>query len=264
MKVLMCILFMLVFGSNYGQVDTSLIANSDREKAFLELLDLRNDGALVFRVILNKKSADLYRKAGKIKIADRIEKKQNRRNRLLAKAFLDSTFNYCPVYIIESKDYGKAINGVKSGYFLNSDLKLDTSITLNEKNIFFLDIGNVYETVREVNDFKNSEVTSTPIVQDALVIKDKNLNQLMKPFPFYIPVSGFEIDLVDLIDYYVGKNQKIANTNGLQSHASYLRKKYKVNNQDSYLMGRPYILNIRLHSYYPRAYNYKKSGGFEK
>lgn len=179
------ILLLLSFNSFAQNKEKELVFESDAKKAKSQIIQLGNEGALVVRLFLTKKNIELYRKYGKEKLANQLKAKLTLENSLIATAFLDSTFSFCPVYLIDTKDYGRVINGEKSGYFLNSKLEVDTNIVMKEAFFFFVERGPVYEQVNSNDSYKRSETTSSPILSDAFVIKDANMNQLVKPFPFF-------------------------------------------------------------------------------
>lgn len=211
MRQVVILLMLLITTSSFGQINNStkkdssstkqrktkidsIMQNSDRFLAMNRVKEVYEGGAIIIRLLLNKKSAELYRKAGKEKVADRIEEKLNKKNKALAIAFLDEYFRFCPVYVIEAQDYGRALNGEKKGYFLDKSLKVDSTIELKEKNFIFLEFGDIYEVVKKQNSFYESEVTSTPIGYDVLVFKDKNLQQIFSPYPYYIKKNGVTVD----------------------------------------------------------------------
>lgn len=230
---------------------------SDRKKAFAQIESLRDGGALVLRLSLHKKNADLYRKAGNIKLADKLEKDLRLQNQLLATTFLDESFNFCDVYIIETKDYGRVINGEESGYFLDRDLNIDSSIVLTHKNILFIEVGNVYEVVRRDDSFLKSEVSSTPIVQNALVIKDRNMEQLMKPFPFNVPLDGIFLDPSSFVVYQKGKENGDLKFEDMTDYNNYMRKKYNFNKKQIFVAQKIFNLNLRLFGFHATAMNVK-------
>lgn len=260
MRLIIAILFLSFGTASFAQ---SKVFKSDRRKAFAQIEALKDGGALVLRLTLHKKNADLYRKAGNTKLADRLEKDLRKKNLLLATTFLDKSFSFCPVYIIESKNYGRVINGEKSGYFLDKNLKIDSSITLNHDNIFFVEIGNVYEVVRKDDSFLKSELTSTPIVQNALVIKDKNSNQLMKPFPFNVPLDGVFLDLSNFIVYNKGKGSTDLEFNEMSEYNSYMRNKYNFSKKDIFIAQKIFNLNLRLYGFHSVAMRAKSDGSQE-
>ena len=200
-KILIISLFLLMNFISFSQKDES----SDVLKARQHIVNLKENGALIVRVLLSKKKIGLYRKAGQTKLADKLQKKLDDTNHYISLAFLDSTFSFCPVYIIDAKDYGRVLNGEKSGFFLNKDLKVDSSIVMKEDYFLFIDRGDVYESVGE--NFKNSETTGTPVIQDAFIIKDKDLKQLAKPFPFYKRIMAYS-SLLSNIGFYSKKYEK--------------------------------------------------------
>tara|TARA_B110000037_G_C17125828_1_gene508046 strand:+ start:912 stop:1850 length:939 start_codon:yes stop_codon:yes gene_type:complete len=197
------ILLLLVNVNSFSQEnEKELSLNTDAEKAKIQIVKLRNEGALVVRLFLTKKKIELYRKYGNEKLANQLKAKLMLENSLIATAFADSTFSFCPVYLIDTKDYGRVINGEKSGYFLNSNLEVDSSITMKEKYFFFVERGPVYDQVTADNSFTRSETTSAPVLSDAFVIKDLDMNQLAHPFPFFKKIF-FSNNLKANIGFYL-------------------------------------------------------------
>lgn len=257
MKSLIFILFIAMVQISFGQ---SKEYKSDRKKAFAQIEQLKDGGALILRLKLHKKNADLYRAAGNTKLADKLEKDLKEQNLLLSKIFLDESFNFCDVYIIASENYGRVLNGEKSGYFLGRNLKVDSSIVLQSKDIFFIEIGNVYEVVRKEDSFLQSELSSTPIVQNALVIKDNNLQQLFKPFPFNVPLDGIFLDPSSFVIYQRGKSSEDLEFNDMQEYNTYIRNKYRLTKKQVFIAQKIFNLNLRLHGFYNTAIKVKNSG----
>lgn len=188
---------------NFFKIDDDGL--SDKSIAFSQINELHQEGAIIIRLMLHKKNADLYRAAGNTKLADKLEKDLIAKNKKIASAFLKPYFNFCPVYIIESKDYGRVINKETNGYFLNTNLDIDSSITLEEENFFFLQIGDVYESVALDDNSNTSEMTSSPIAFNVMYLSDKNNNQLINPFPFYSNFKSVTIDASSWVKVDNGK-----------------------------------------------------------
>ena len=250
MKTLFSVIFLVISLISFSQENE--MYKSDRKKAFAQIKELK-DGVLVLRLTLHKKNAELYRAAGNVKLADKLEKDLREQNRLLALTFLDKSFNFCPVYIIEASNYGRVINGDASGFFLDRNLNVDSSITLTNKNIYFIEIGSVYEVVRKDDSFLKSEVSSTPVIQNALVIKDKNMEQLMKPFPFNLPLYGIFLDFSNFLVYNKGKAAGDLEFEDMAAYNAYIKKKYKMSKNDVFTAQKIFNLNVRLFGFLESA-----------
>lgn len=186
MRIFFLTILLLISQLSFSQnIEEKIILQTDLEKAREQIMNLREDGALVVRLFLTKKKIELYRKYGEEKLANKLETKLALENSLIITGFADSTFSFCPVYFIDTKDYGRVINGEKSGYFLNKNLEKDSTIIMNEDYFFFVERSPVYDQVNLDDSYKTSVTSSAPVVSDAFVIKDLNMNQLVKPFPFY-------------------------------------------------------------------------------
>lgn len=221
-----------------------------RKLADYQVAELK-EGALVLRLILNKKNAELYRKAGNEKLADKLEKDLKERNGVLANVFLDSSFDFCKVYIIEASDYKKLLSGEKSGYFLNQKLEVDPTISLHTDKFYFMDIGSVYEAQTEKVDGEiKTAYAASAVAQDALVIKDKEFNQLLSPFPFYVKLSGLNANIKDLT-FNINPNDKnylkYSNTN---NYKKYIAEKYDLKRSELSLATKAYYLNKQLSRFY--------------
>lgn len=185
------ILFFLTLLSNplFSQVDGDNL--SDRMESF-ETIDLLKKGALIVRLRTNSKKIDAYRSAGNTDLADKLEEQQHSRNLDMLLAF-KTNFDFCPVYFIWSEDYKRVLDGEKSSFFLDENMEVDSSIVLTQNYFLFCDFGPVYvQAIADQYDPKNKMVSSTPAFQEALVIKDTSLTQLLDPFPFYVKVRFFE------------------------------------------------------------------------
>lgn len=181
------IFFFLCFQINVNAQD------SDRELAFQQIENLKS-GALIVRLRVNSKKVAAYQSVGNDELANKLIEKQRQRNFEMMAAFI-SNFDYCPVYFIYANDYIYLNDGLKKGFFVGENLEVDTSIVLNELNYFYCDFGTVYQqALANQTDGNTKMVTSTPMLQEALVIKNKQLTQLLDPFPFYAKVRFYEFD----------------------------------------------------------------------
>ena len=87
MRRIIVILFVAISLNVFAQKESEV--QSDRRRSFEQIIGLKEDGAIVLRLTLHKKKADLYRKAGKHKLADKIEEELREKNKLLVLSFLD-------------------------------------------------------------------------------------------------------------------------------------------------------------------------------
>jgi hypothetical protein len=167
--------------------------STDRTSAFEDIKALKN-GALIVRLRTNSKKVDAYRSAGNESLALKLEEQLIERNRNMLLGFKQN-FNFCSVYFIYSNDYKYLLEGRRSGYFVNDKLEIDSSIVLNELFYLFCDFGPVYVQAfdNQIDPLHKVE-TSTPAFQEALVIKNLQLNQLMDPFPAFVKVRLYEFD----------------------------------------------------------------------
>lgn len=156
---------------------------NDKIKSSDELYKLVN-GALVVRLKTNRRKIDAYLAAGYEDKAKELELELKAVNRSIMSHFL-AYFNFTDVYFIYVEDYAKLLNQEFSGYFLNEKMEYDPSIKMSNPNFFFCDRGPAYAVAMKNSNDPNTKVASdVPRTQDAFVIKDQELNQLVDPFPF--------------------------------------------------------------------------------
>ena len=247
MKKLLSILFISISFLSFSQSQKRI----NKEKAQEQILKLKNEGAIIIRILSSKKNIDLYRKQEQIALADRLQNELDINNYLISLAFQDTNFNFCPVYVIYANDYTKVLKGEKSGYFLDKELKIDSNITLNEDFFLFIDRGGVFED--EGTDFESS---SRIIIQDAFVFKDKSLKQLSKPFPYYKTVLGYSIFETSI--KYSGKLKYIKKRKSVYFETTenilrYYSDTYKLEGNELILPGNIYDLNRMLTKYYNKV-----------
>lgn len=253
MKKLLIIIFVVISIVSFSQSQKKI----NRLKAQENILQLRK-GALIVRIFESKRNIELHRKNGKTELADNLQKALDIENHLITLAFKDSLFNFCPVYIIYAKDYTKVLKGEKTGYFLNTKLEIDKNIELKEDFFYFVDRGAVFDEGFQNGD--TYESGSKIIVHDAFILKDKKLNQLINPFPFYKKTIGnvfstrihYKENLEDIkkrLDLPKLKNNKILD---------YYIQKYKLKGKELILPYSIYRLNDQLIEYYNKTIVKKK------
>jgi hypothetical protein len=182
-----------------------------------QINELKNNGAVVVRLKTNKKLIDELIAQGKMDLATEKEKEQYVINANTYAAYRDY-FKFCKVYFILSNSSDSLLNGARTGIFLDSTLKIDPSITMNEK--FYLlaerdygynsSIGFVAEdTARKVVEGGN------PVKEMAVVLKNKYGHQLKAPFPYSVKEKNFMDALFDIpvtTSGTVGKDMTVSYT----------------------------------------------------
>lgn len=170
--------------------------SNDREEAFYNIETLKN-GNLIVRLKSQDRKIMAYRAAGNKKFADKLERELFEFNQSMVRAF-NENYNFSNVYYIYPDDYELVRNEISSGYFLNENLKVDSSISVSfNADYYFCEYGPVYaETLENSNKSRRKVVTATPVQQEALVIKDEYLTQLLSPFPNHVTIRLKEMDKV--------------------------------------------------------------------
>jgi hypothetical protein len=160
---------------------------TDRQRAFVQIVQLRG-GALIVRLKSQDRKIQAYRNAGNNKLADKLEKELHDFNQMLVKSF-NNHYHFSKFFFIYPEDYQQLLSGETSGFFLDQNLQKDPSITLEKEDFFVCEYGVVYaEAIQNPNNARLKVVTDTPMQQDALIIKDKDLRQLLSPFPSHVSI----------------------------------------------------------------------------
>lgn len=174
-----------------------------------QLLRNMKNGSLIVRLKTNQKSIDAYRRAGKELIAERIETERRNQNLKLYWAFRNY-FTFCKVYFIYAHETQRFLDGERN-VFLDKDLNVDPSITFDETEFIFCEYGSAQPFAgfqdyapSDINKRERPEVlagkesresiivrsgTETTI-SSGLVLTDKYLQQLGRPFPYVVSVPG--------------------------------------------------------------------------
>ncbi|MCE3227686.1 MAG: hypothetical protein K0S32_2237 [Bacteroidetes bacterium] len=150
-------------------------------------------GALVVRLKTNKTLLDELNKQGKTVLALEKQKEQHAINMNTIAAYKDK-FTFCKVYFIFSNSSDSLLNGARSGIFVDSTLKVDPSITMNEKFYLLAERDYGYNSsigfVPEDSARKVIEV-GNPVKEMAIVVKNKYGHQLKGPFPYFVKEKNF-------------------------------------------------------------------------
>ena len=174
------------------------IKERDRSSQILRSL---KDGCIIVRLKTNQKSVDAYRNSGRAAIADRIEAERKKLNQNLYKSFTDF-FKFCRVYFIYANETKEFQNGNRK-IFLNEKLEHDTSIIFKDSFFLFCEYGSaipysnyqfdynpgavktdIIEKPRSAVDTLPIQTSTDAATNSSLVLYDKNLQQLARPFPY--------------------------------------------------------------------------------
>lgn len=199
-RTIIIILLFTLFTSNLSAQETKKISyrkqcKIDSKRQILEI----HDGVLLVRLKQKQKSIDALRKRGRVKLAKKIELKQQNRNKYIIDAF-NARFDFCPVYFFYSSD-SKHIrnNNLDSISFLNDSLLKDNSITFKDSIFYVAEFGHIepeetFTYQSSVHTSKNETIATYSGSSDfsfkAVTIKTKDFKQLKEPFPYYSKESS--------------------------------------------------------------------------
>jgi hypothetical protein len=151
------------------------------------IVDLR-EGALVVRLKSKRNKIEKLEEA--IANPELDEKERNRLKKELDETTMEKEeynaglsdafvnyYTFSAIYFMYDTSSVALKNGVKSGFLLDKDLKVDPNITIGEDSIFVIYNGEL--------DATNSSG------MEALIIMDGNFNILQSPFPYYIRSNNF-------------------------------------------------------------------------
>lgn len=141
------------------------VAQKPREKARANIVMLKN-GALFVRLRTSELKINALKSKGMLKEAEEIRVAQENTNKSIIAAF-KANFKFCPVYFFYSNYSTQIKEGNYKGLIMDVNMQVDSSFSSNNYLI---------------GEFDESETTQL----DAFIIKDKNYEQLRKPFPFFI------------------------------------------------------------------------------
>lgn len=201
--------FLFLFGSAFSQDDgTEKNVHGDKDykdpKQFENFRKKKNliaawqinqlkEGAVVIRLKTNKKLIDALREQGNNELALEKEKEQYAVNVNTYYAYRYK-LKFAKVYFILSNHTDSLLNGVRTGIFLDSALKVDPTITMNEKFYLIAERDYGYNSsigfVKEDSAKKVIE-TGNPVREMAVILKNKYGHQLKGPFPYCIKEKNF-------------------------------------------------------------------------
>lgn len=162
----------------------------DKEYAQYCIKNLKN-GALVVRLNFKTKAINALTQAGNTNGANQIRYVQAEENTVIMWAFT-KYLKFCPVYYISFDSTIALQQGKKSGVFLDENLKVDTALSLKADFFLFAEHGMLETNVPADKTQPDQETTQRGLMEDALVLRNKNLDLLKDPFPYYVHWGGWE------------------------------------------------------------------------
>lgn len=221
---------------------------NDKDRADYYIHALKEEGALIILLNLDMRKIDLYRNAGNTQLADKLEAELKLENQSYAVSFLDKKiFDFCPIYVTEAKNMSAILSGQRYGIFLNTNLEVDSSISLKEDYLLFARKGQVFETQSiSTNHWKRQAITSNPVIQEAFVLYDAENIQLMPPFPFYVRIAtaSYHQNLT---------NSAAVNLTDYKSVSKYLKKTYALSDLEKNSVEVASSINQNLDSFHRKA-----------
>jgi hypothetical protein len=203
-------------------------------------------GAVVVRLQNNKRKIDAYTKVGDLKNAIRVQAETQYHNRLIVRSFLNK-FDFCKVYFIYAQNSDTLLNGARTSIFLDSTLKVNHSITMNESFYLIIEEDLVYASsigfVKE-DTAKYQVEKGSSHGYPKLVFKNKYGHQLKPPFPVH------ERGNMYLFVKRIQVRENIKTADGKDETITFLPERkntYKVISEG--VMG----INASLHMYYDRS-----------
>lgn len=142
------------------------------EVAYNQISELKN-GVLLVRLSTSTAQINALKSRGRTEEADKIGAKQRQVNREIVDAFR-SKFDFCRVEFFYSFNSQKVREGNLKGVFLDEKLNTDSTITVDPRSaIYTAEFGTTGESSTGGINFA------------ALVIMDRKMETLQKPFPYY-------------------------------------------------------------------------------
>jgi len=168
-----------------------------REKALIQINDLKN-GVLLVRLHTSEQSVEAMKRAGREHPANKTMLNHEKENRKIISSFRKN-FSFCPVMFFFSNNSEKIMQKNISGIFLNDSLQPDSSIRFDETKKYFIAEFTALEpdTEKYFSHYSHAEDASGNLMEVknyygaadfsyyALVIRDENFAQLLRPFPYY-------------------------------------------------------------------------------
>ncbi len=190
--------FYIVFNFGKGPIAPSERL-TQRENAKTQIQDL-DKGLMLVRLHTLERSIEALKQQDMPLKAEELKKRIELQHHELMKAF-DTHFDFCDVYFFYSADSKKVLNENYEGIIYDKKGKLVENFNPG-KNLFFAEncpypndnspAGYDYELIRSE---QGAEVQKIPYFDPyhnfgVFCIRDKNMQALKKPFPFYVKIYG--------------------------------------------------------------------------
>ncbi|MCW3126565.1 MAG: hypothetical protein JWO03_2223 [Bacteroidetes bacterium] len=240
MNIRQCILLVIalcssyvIFGQTKTTIDTAITAEDAKAsptnlaKAKFQINDIKNRGIIV-RLKTNKDRIEAYRREGYKKVADKLEESSRNTNLRLTYAFI-TKWTYSPVYFMESQ-YTRLLLLHDTLMAKTYDLQRDTAIYVNRDSFYIADYGDLMGTQLQNGQINRTEQSTTPVDNDAIVIKDHQQSQLQAPMPFAAMAgllgtySNLAPATFSSIGTMPGSSVPMVTTGGNESTGEYLHK----------------------------------------
>lgn len=188
-KTLLIILSTLLFVLNSYTQDTLTpkeFRNLKRQMAKDDIRALKKSVLLV-QLKTKQHTIDAYIRKGNTKKAEKIKNLLNQDNKNIIKGFKEY-FTFCPVYFYYSTDMKKVKSkDLSSVSFLDDSLKVKAiSVNFDTTNYYLANIGTSNYQNTTLNNIPNFKIEYNNYVNfEALLIKNKEFQQLSVPFPYY-------------------------------------------------------------------------------
>ncbi|MGB1205733.1 MAG: hypothetical protein ACPG5B_08815 [Chitinophagales bacterium] len=180
-----------IFPSNYNGTMPENYRQMRREEAITNINNLK-EGALLVRLKTRSKSLKAYEKAGASYLVKKIKKERDAENQKIVNLF-NEYFDFCPIYFFYTDDTERLLSGEHKGIFLDDKLKKDKAIVLDKDFFLIAEFGVLLEEKiwadSAVLAANQNKMYQHQALNKVIVIKDKNLEQLKRPFPLYVRAS---------------------------------------------------------------------------
>lgn len=163
--------------SNY--IPISWYKKQEKVYAQFTINNLKQKGALVFRLKTNKRKIDLMKSKGMFVEAANEENKIRIENQKIVHAFR-TNFTFCPVYFIYSEDSDLLKSGNTKGIFLDENLEKSKNIEFNKP----------FYVLGEFGMIKDENGQLQGVLKRALVLKDMEFDQMHDPFPYALKAAS--------------------------------------------------------------------------
>lgn len=202
-------------------------------------------GAMVVRLQNNKRKIEAYRKVGNEKAALETIARTQYLNKVVIRSFLKK-YDFSKVYFIYAQSSDSLLKGIRQGVFIDSTLKVNPSIVMNENYYLLEEPDYVYNsTIGFVKEDSAKLVTEAGArtIYAPVVIKNKYGHQLKDPFPFYVNQFNHVKNEIFKVKWPVETSQGV-----YQDVILELNKEYSSKLWDYYAE----TINTKIHSFYER------------